>query len=115
VRPLPGAIGWRLQALPSLLGLLALAGCAGAAPPAPAPPAEPRPEARAPYAGPLPAFVTTPEIAADYRWAAPNRAILQHFPCTCGCRDEGHTSNWSCYVQAEKPGGEYVWDPMSAG
>lgn len=73
--------------------------------------------AAAPYAGPLPAYAQKSEsIAAMYRWAAPNRAILQYFQCTCGCDQEaGHTSNWNCYVKEEKPGGEYVWDPMSAG
>lgn len=102
---------------------LALAGCAadlrppsGPAPSGLAPSPAPRPVAQAPYAGELPAFARNKaEVEANYRWAATNRAILQYFPCTCGCETEGHTSNWNCYVKEEKPGGEYVWDPMSAG
>lgn len=73
--------------------------------------------AATPYQGPLPDFADKkPDVADNYRWAAPNRHILQYFQCTCGCdQREGHKSNWNCYVKEEKPGGEYVWDPMSAG
>lgn len=86
--------------------------------PAPTAPAVATPAvAAASYTGPLPEYATkTENVAAMYRWAAPNRAILQYFQCTCGCDQEaGHKSNWNCYVKEEKPGGEYVWDPMSAG
>lgn len=71
----------------------------------------------APYVGELPEFARqTPAVEALYRWVAPNRAIMQYFQCTCGCELEaGHKSNWNCYVREEKPGGEYIWDPMSAG
>ena len=74
--------------------------------------------AAAPYAGVLPEYAEkTDAVAAMYRWAAPNRAILQYFQCTCGCEngEDGHKNNWNCYVREEKPGGEYIWDPMSAG
>lgn len=103
---------------PLLITACLLAGCPapGAAPPAATTVATtPPPVASAPYAGPLPDYVKSPEIQVLYRWAAPNRAILQYFPCTCGCETEGHRSNWNCYVKAEKPGGTYEWDPMSVG
>lgn len=78
---------------------------------------EARPSIEAPYQGEVPDYAKkSPETEAAYRWAATNRSILQYFQCTCGCdRTSGHKSNWNCYVKEEKPGGEYVWDPMSAG
>lgn len=92
----------------------------------PAPAAEPAkvgdpvawPAIASPYQGSLPPYaLKDASIEAAYRWAATNRAVLQWFQCTCGCEQgaDGHKSNWNCYVQEEKPGGEYVWDPMSAG
>ena len=77
-----------------------------------------RPTIAAPYQGQLPVYaLKDTSIEAAYRWAATNKAILQWFQCTCGCENgpKGHKSNWNCYVEEEKPGGEYVWDPMSAG
>ena len=69
------------------------------------------------YQGPLPDFAQKdPQTADVYRWAATHRLALQYFQCTSGCdRTSGHKSNYNCYVREEKPGGEYVWDPMSAG
>lgn len=96
---------------------LLLHGCSGApANETATPGALPGPAIAAPYEGVLPDFATqTPATEDVYRWAATNRSILQYFQCTCGCEGSGHQSNWNCYVEAEKPGGEYVWDPMSAG
>lgn len=109
--------------LPALVGLF-LAGCAASqsgtttsTPASTATNPAAKPPIAASYQGALPEYAErTPELAALYRWAAPNRSIMQYFQCTCGCESEaGHTSNWNCYVKEEKPGGEYVWDPMSAG
>lgn len=77
-----------------------------------------RPAIVAPYQGSLPAYaLKDASTEAAYRWAATNKEILQWFQCTCGCENgpKGHKSNWNCYVEEVKPGGEYVWDPMSAG
>ena len=101
-----------------VIASLLIASCQapGAAPPTAATTySAPPPIAAMPYTGPLPAYVQKPETQELYRWAAPNRAILQYFPCTCGCETEGHRSNWNCYVKAENPGGTYEWEPMSVG
>lgn len=111
--------------LATVAGLL-LAGCAAgqAVPPAALPVTasagaeapQARPAIVAPYQGALPNYATkSADTEAAYRWAATNRSILQYFQCTCGCEGGGHQSNWNCYVKEEKPGGKYVWDPMSAG
>jgi hypothetical protein len=36
---------------------------------------------------------------AAYRYAAAHREVLQYIPCYCGCVDEGHRSNWDCFVR----------------
>ena len=125
----------RLYLMLALAGLSA-AGCAAPSPPsvasaavavaapstppadvAPTAPSRVPPAVSAPYQGSLPPYATKDARTEEvYRWAAPNRAILQYFQCTCGCELEaGHTSTWNCYVQEAKPGGEYVWDSGTDG
>jgi hypothetical protein len=55
------------------------------------------------------------EIREAYRFAAVNRDILRYIPCYCGCGDQGHTSNASCYVKDSSPPGKLEFDPMSVG
>jgi len=55
------------------------------------------------------------EIREAYRFAAANRDILRYIPCYCGCGDQGHTSNASCYVKDSSPPGKLEFDPMSVG
>lgn len=55
------------------------------------------------------------EIREAYRFAAANRDTLRYIPCYCGCGDQGHTSNASCYVKDSSPPGKLEFDPMSVG
>jgi hypothetical protein len=55
------------------------------------------------------------EIREAYRFAAANRDTLRYVPCYCGCGEQGHTSNASCYVKDNSPPGKLEFDPMSVG
>jgi hypothetical protein len=55
------------------------------------------------------------EIREAYRFAAANRDTLRYIPCYCGCGEQGHTSNASCYVKESSPPGKLEFDPMSVG
>ena len=48
-----------------------------------------------------------------YRFAVANRETLAYIPCYCGCGDEGHTSNASCYIKDASVSGKLVFDRMS--
>lgn len=82
-----------------LIGLaLALAGCGTQ--PGPAPPA------------PFGLHAEMDAATADlYRWVTENRDKLAYIPCTCGCRDVGHTSNASCFVRDVAADGTVTYDP----
>ena len=54
-------------------------------------------------------------IQETYRFAVANQDLLQWMPCFCGCREWGHTSNASCYVQEVRGDGSVLLDPMSYG
>ncbi len=54
--------------------------------------------------GRLPLFAAKGDAAGLYAFAAGNAETLRWMPCTCGCRNFGHTSNRSCYVKAESDG-----------
>jgi hypothetical protein len=54
-------------------------------------------------------------IQENYRFAVANQDLLQWMPCFCGCREWGHTSNASCYVQEIRDDGSVLLDPMSYG
>ena len=58
---------------------------------------------------------TPPEVRDAYRFAVLNRQVLQYIPCYCGCIDDGHTSNASCYVKDNSPPDRPEFDPMSLG
>lgn len=53
-------------------------------------------------------------VREAYRFAVTNRATLVYIPCYCGCGDEGHTSNASCYIKDTSVSGKLVFDRMSA-
>ena len=55
------------------------------------------------------------EIREAYRFAAANRDSLRYIPCYCGCGEQGHTSNASCYVKDSSPPDKLEFDPMSVG
>jgi hypothetical protein len=54
-----------------------------------------------------------PEIRDAYRFAVVNRNLLGYIPCYCGCVNDGHTSNASCYVKDQSPFDKPEFDPMS--
>jgi len=58
---------------------------------------------------------TPPEIRDAYRFAVLNRETLRYIPCYCGCVNDGHTSNASCYVKDKSPPEKPEFDPMSIG
>jgi uncharacterized protein with PCYCGC motif len=55
------------------------------------------------------------EIREAYRFAVANRDILRYIPCYCGCGDQGHTSNASCYVKDNSLPDKPEFDAMSIG
>ena len=58
---------------------------------------------------------TPAEIRDTYRFAVLNRETLRYIPCYCGCVNDGHTSNASCYVKDNSPPDKPEFDPMSIG
>ena len=55
------------------------------------------------------------EIREAYRFAIANRDTLRYIPCYCGCGEQGHTSNASCYFQDSSTPEKPVFDRMSLG
>ena len=55
------------------------------------------------------------DVQAMYRYAAANREVLRWMPCTCGCVNGGHASNYDCYVREVLPDGRVLLDTMSFG
>lgn len=55
------------------------------------------------------------EVREAYRFALANRDTLQYIPCYCGCGEQGHTSNASCYFQDSSTPEKPVFDRMSLG
>ena len=61
-------------------------------------------------------FSQAPASVQDiYRYAVANKNLIQWMPCFCGCVEQGHTSNFDCYVKAERGDGSIVLDTMSFG
>lgn len=55
------------------------------------------------------------ETQAAYRYAVANHDTLQYIPCFCGCVNQGHGSNFDCYVREVYPDGRIRLDTMSFG
>jgi hypothetical protein len=55
------------------------------------------------------------EVREAYRFALANRDVLRYIPCYCGCGEQGHTSNASCYFQDNSTPEKPVFDRMSLG
>lgn len=53
------------------------------------------------------------EVREAYRFAIANRDTLRYIPCYCGCGEQGHTSNASCYVKDGSTTDNFVFDRMS--
>ncbi len=54
-------------------------------------------------------------VSDAYRFAVANPDALKNVPCYCGCGAVGHTSNYSCYVDATKPSGQITFDTHALG
>ena len=54
-------------------------------------------------------------VQAAYSYAAANPDVMKGIPCYCGCGSIGHTSNYSCYVQAAAANGAITWDDHALG
>ena len=48
-----------------------------------------------------------------YRYAAANQDVLKWLPCFCGCVEQGHTSNFDCFVKQVRGDDSIVLDTMS--
>jgi hypothetical protein len=55
------------------------------------------------------------DVREAYRFAIANRDVLRYIPCYCGCGDQGHTSNASCYFQDNSTPEKPIFDRMSLG
>lgn len=55
------------------------------------------------------------DVREAYRFAIANRDTLRYIPCYCGCGEQGHTSNASCYFQDNSTPEKPVFDRMSLG
>jgi len=55
------------------------------------------------------------EVQEAYRFALANRSTLRYIPCYCGCGEQGHTSNASCYFNDDSTPEKPVFDRMSLG
>ena len=54
-------------------------------------------------------------VREAYSWAIAHEPMLRFIPCYCGCGEDGHTSNYSCYVQQVMAGGRVILDPHGFG
>jgi hypothetical protein len=55
------------------------------------------------------------EVREAYRFAIANRDTLRYIPCYCGCGEQGHISNASCYFKDNSTPEKPVFDRMSLG
>src|SRR5262249_16259767 len=55
------------------------------------------------------------EVREAYRFAIANRDVLRYIPCYCGCGEQGHTSNASCYFHDNSTPERPTFDRMSLG
>lgn len=61
-------------------------------------------------------FQSYPEIVDMYMQAAEYADVISYMPCYCGCEENGHTSNLSCFVDEMDENGRVLkWDNMGAG
>lgn len=49
------------------------------------------------------------DLRGPYAYAATHPQVLERIPCYCGCVDEGHRSNLSCFVSRFQSDGTPVW------
>jgi hypothetical protein len=54
-------------------------------------------------------------VQQAYQFAVANSDTMKQIPCYCGCGAMGHTSNYSCYIQADSPNKELAFDEHALG
>ncbi len=54
-------------------------------------------------------------VQQAYQFAAANPDLMKQIPCYCGCGAMGHTSNYSCYVNAVDNQGKISFDDHALG
>jgi hypothetical protein len=55
-------------------------------------------------------------VRATYDFAAQHPEILKYVPCYCGCGEQGHKANESCFVARRDPKGNVLeWDTHGFG
>lgn len=55
-------------------------------------------------------------VRATYDFAANHPEILHYIPCFCGCGEQGHKANESCFVaRRDKAGNVLEWDTHGFG
>ena len=55
-------------------------------------------------------------VRATYDFAAQHPEILKYVPCYCGCGEQGHKANDSCFVARRDPKGNVLeWDTHGFG
>ncbi len=54
-------------------------------------------------------------VRESYQFAVANADALKTVPCYCGCKNVGHTSNYSCFIKEAKSDGTYVFDHHALG
>ena len=89
----------------------------------------PKPQAKVP-SGPVRTPVSTPPlpavgfapvrpmdvVRATYDFAAQHPEILKYVPCYCGCGEQGHKANESCFVaRRDQKGNVLEWDTHGFG
>jgi len=92
-----------------------------APPKASAKPPQPSAAARRVTAPPLPVMGYAPGRPIDmarsaYDFAAQHPEVLKYVPCYCGCENEGHGDNESCFVKRRDARGNVTeWDMHGYG
>ncbi|WP_209121210.1 PCYCGC motif-containing (lipo)protein [Alkalihalobacillus sp. BA299] len=51
-------------------------------------------------------------VKENYALSSKYSNVLENMPCFCGCVNQGHESNFNCFIK-EKNGEDIVWDQMS--
>jgi hypothetical protein len=54
-------------------------------------------------------------VQQAYQFVAANPALMKQIPCYCGCNDDGHTSNYTCYVSSVDENGKITYDSHAIG
>src|SRR5829696_172655 len=55
-------------------------------------------------------------VRATYDFAAQHPEVLKYVPCYCGCGEQGHKANESCFIARRDPKGNVLeWDTHGFG